>query len=168
MRNRHPTARSSSQSWLGGNWPSMMEWGEEWYRDGLDKDGSWVRRKDEGAPAEDARCPGCVDMWTRWRGPLPPLGVPPVGKVYLGKIPYEAALVPYEDEPRGEAARRLYKLADTWKDKPQPMEKTPFVVYQAALCHECSQARMDAWFDSLWPAPKSKKARDRGDGDWDL
>ena len=168
MRNRQPTTLGNSRSFLNGIWPSMMEWGSRWHRDGLKKDGSWVRRRDEGAPEGDAHCPGCGDKYTGWRGPLPAFDVPPLTKVYLGKIPYEAALVPYEDEPRGEAARRLYKLADVWKDKPQPMEKTPFVIYQAALCHECGQARIDAWFDSLWPAPKSKKAKDRGDGDWDL
>lgn len=150
---------------------SMLSWitklAAEGAKEGLREDGSWVRRTDEGAPSRDPSCPNHPDISTRWRGPLPGRGDAPV----VEEKGYTFVVTPREGENRAREASRLWRIADVYANRPSPFGGE-HLIWQAAPCMDCLDARQLSWLDEIWPPPPEKRARgarsEEGDGDWEL
>ena len=141
------------------------------YQAGLQEDGSWVRRLDEGPPYGKAICPNHADTVTRWRGPLADRASAPLLTEERGGMRYEFVAALRPDEPRDDEAARLYGIADKWQDKPRPWSDT-YVIWQASPCLTCMDDVREAWLNAMWPPTPSKRARGATgattDGDWEL
>lgn len=165
------TRRRRGPKTAGQMFGKMKQWvatmAAEGAEEGMREDGSWVRRKDEGAPSRAPSCPNHPNTATRWRGPLPRRGDAPI----VVEKGYTFVVAPRENELRAREASRLWRIADTYADKPSPLGEW-HLIWQAAPCLDCLEARQQSWLDEIWPPPPEKKARgarsEKGDGDWEL
>lgn len=124
-------------------------------------------------PQTEARCPGCDDSITYWRGPHPrvclrgdsssnePVWVTPdppvVDNIVQG---------PSRGEIRTIAAERLYKIADVWDSLPMPMIDNKMRLWQPALCSECEITHQRKWLDAAFPPAPEAGPEGKSSGGW--
>ena len=124
-------------------------------------------------PQLEARCPGCDDSITYWRGPHPRVclrgdssAANPVWVTPDPPVVDNVVQGPRGGEIRTIAAERLYKIADVWANLPMPMINDTMRLWQPALCSECEIAHQRKWLDAAFPPAPEAGPEGKSGGGW--